>query len=352
IAGTDATLTLTPGAGHALTQQAGASIIAGTLDLRGAGSSHALTAGSNQVSYLTADTGSLSFAGEGGFAIGLSSDTDANGITATGPVSLAAVGANATLYLNSFIRLTPGDDTTLDLSATRDLIVNQGSTIEILGSHKADVTLTSNSLGDADGGSVYLLQGSTLTTNNGALTVGGGQDGGFALARPGDNELPYGIWVATSTINTGAGDMTFRGIGENGVRFNGSSLTTTSGDILVEGRGAATGGTGVFIKSYVNAVDTPTTPVEFLTGSGNIHHHQGHRQPHRHRLRPGRVGRRQPLDRRARPAQPRGPQGSVDPEHLGRPLHRLHRHRLRETRLRRTRDRRHRRPHAHRRRRR
>lgn len=267
-AGTDARLTLEPGAGHALTQEAGASIIAGTLDLRGAGASHVITAGVNQIAYLAADTGSLSFVGQGGFAIGLSFDSESDGITATGPVSLAAAGANATLYLNSFIRLTPGADTTLDLSSTRDLVVNQGSTIEVLGGHKADVTLTSNSLGDADGGSVYLLQGSTLTTNNGALVVGGGQDGGFALARPGEEDLPYGIWVATSTINTGAGDMTFRGIGENGVRFNGASLTTTSGDIIVEGRGALAGDKGVVIKSYVDIGGS--TPAAFVTASGDI----------------------------------------------------------------------------------
>jgi filamentous hemagglutinin family protein len=270
IAGTDATLSLEPGAGRTLTQQSGASIIAGTLDLLGAGSSHALTAGTNQIGYLAADTGSISFAGEGGFAIGLSFDPLSDGITATGPVSLAATGANATLYVNSFIRLTPEADTTLDLSATRDLIVNQGATIEILGSHKADVTLTSNSLGDVDGGSVYLLQGSTLTTNNGALTVGGGQDGGFALARPGNNELPYGIWVATSTINTGAGDMTFRGIGENGVRFNGASLVTTMGDITVEGRSNVSGEAGVLIKSYVNGGGMPETPSAFRTDAGDI----------------------------------------------------------------------------------
>jgi trimeric autotransporter adhesin len=270
VAGTDARLTLDPGAGHTLTQQSGASIIAGTLDLRGAGTAHALINGSNQVSYLTANVGTLSFAGEGGFAIGLSSDVDLNGITATGPVYLAATGANGNLYLNSFISITSGADTTLDISTTRDLIVNQGSTIEVLGSNKGDITLTSNSLGDADGGSVYLLQGSTITTNNGNLVVGGGQQDGYALARPGENELPYGIWVATSTINTGAGNMTFRGIGENGVRFSGSSLTTTSGNILVDGRGADTGGTGVFIKSYFNDVNTPTTPVEFTTDSGSI----------------------------------------------------------------------------------
>jgi trimeric autotransporter adhesin len=268
IAGTDSTLTLEPGDEHALTQQSGASIIAGTLDLLGAGASHTLTAGDNQIAYLAADTGSIAFTGQGGFAVGVSFDSESDGITATGPVSLTAAGDNATLYINSFIRLTPGADTTLKLSSTRDLIVNQGSTIEVLGSHKANVTLTSNSLGDTDGGSVYLLQGSTLTTNNGNLVVGGGQQGGYALARPGENDLPYGIWVATSTINTGAGDMTFRGIGENGVRFNGASLTTTSGNILVEGRGAQAGDTGVLVKSYVDGGGS--TAAALRTGSGDI----------------------------------------------------------------------------------
>ena len=269
IAGTSATLTLQPGANKTLTQTSGASIIAGTLNLLGTSATHTLTAGTNQIGYLTANTGSLSFNGDGGFAIGQTATPTLNGITATGAVNLAATGTNAYLYLNSFIHLTPTADTTLSLSAVRDLIVNQGSSITVTGSHLADVTLTSNSTGDAAGGSVFILQDSTITTNGGDLTVGGGAADGYAVARPDNADLPYGVWIATSTINTGAGDITVKGRGDNGVRLNGASLTTTSGDIHLFGQGATTGGTGVFLKAYVND-SGPTTATVLRTTSGDI----------------------------------------------------------------------------------
>ena len=263
--------------GGTVTDASGITIAADGLVLKGAGASYVLDDANYIIGRLAADTGSVTFVQTGGVSI----DTvgSVSGITATGPVSITTpspVSGSATLYINAPITITSNTPTTLTLRSGNNLILNQGSAITA-GNAAVNVLMASNLSGN--GGYVRLLQNSAVTTNGGSLTIGGGSNGtDYAVAAD-----PYeyeGVWIATSTINTGAGDITVRGKGYSGVRINGGSLTTTSGSIILDGVGDATGGsdasqtggTGVFIKSYTGLDGTlqPTVPTVIQTDTGNI----------------------------------------------------------------------------------
>ncbi|SMD15031.1 filamentous hemagglutinin N-terminal domain-containing protein [Sporomusa malonica] len=263
--------------GGTVTDVSGITIAADGLVLKGSGASYVLDDANYIIGRLAADTGSITFVQTGGVSI----DTvgSVSGITATGPVSITTpspVSGSATLYINAPITITSNMPTTLTLRSGNDLILNQGSAITA-GNAAVNVLMASNLSGN--GGYVRLLQNSAVTTNGGSLIIGGGNNGtDYAVAAD-----PYeyeGVWIATSTINTGAGDITVRGKGYSGVRINGGSLTTTSGSIILDGIGDATGGsdasqtggTGVFIKSYTGLDGTlqPTVPAVIQTDTGNI----------------------------------------------------------------------------------
>jgi len=257
--------------GGTVTDTTGITIAADGLVLKGVGASHVLDDANYIIGRLAADTGSITFVQTGGISI----DTvgTVNGITATGPVTITTpspVSGSATLYINKPITITSSTPTTLTLRSGNDLILNQGSSITA-GNKAVNVVMASNLSGN--GGYVDLLQNSAVTTNGGSLTIGGGSNGtDYAVAAD-----PYnyeGVWIATSTINTGAGDITIHGKGYNGVRINGGSLNTTSGNILLDGIGDASGGTGVFIKAYASSPYDGTTqatiPAVIQTDIGNI----------------------------------------------------------------------------------
>lgn len=262
--------------GGTVTDTTGISIAADGLVLKGAGASYTLNKANYSIGLLAADTGSITFKQNGGISIDTVGSTQ--GITATGPVTIETPSpdsGSAFLYINKPITITSGTPTTLTLISGNNLVLNQGSAITA-GNAAVNVVMASNSSGN--GGFVKLLQNSSVTTNGGSLTIGGGANGtGYAVAADPYND--EGVWIATSTINTGAGDIVVRGKGYSGVRINGGSLTTTSGSITLDGIGDATGGsnpdqtggTGVFIKSYTgDGTLQPTVTAVIQTDTGNI----------------------------------------------------------------------------------
>ena len=256
-------------AGGNVTDTSGITVSAHGLLLKGAGADYNLTTANYNVGLLAADTGSIAYSQTGGISI----DTVAgvSGIKATGDVSITTpspASGSATIYINKPIVITSSSPATLTLSSGNDVILNQNSALTA-DNVAVNMILASNLSGS--GGYVRLLQGSSVTTNGGDLTIGGGV-GASDYAVAADPYNYEGVWIATSTINTGAGDITIHGKGYNGIRINGGSLTTTSGSITLDGIGDESGGTGVFIKSYAGLDGNlqPTIPTVISTNTGNI----------------------------------------------------------------------------------
>jgi hypothetical protein len=80
-----------------VSEGASGQILAGTLALLGAGGNFTLTAASNNVSTIAADTGSLSYVNAGNLTVGA---VNLTGITATGPISISTVSGDLTISEN------------------------------------------------------------------------------------------------------------------------------------------------------------------------------------------------------------------------------------------------------------
>ncbi|MCK7582608.1 MAG: hypothetical protein MZV65_48245 [Chromatiales bacterium] len=177
--------------------------------------------------------------------------------------SAAGELGNVTVAAGVSIDKTAGGDATLSLIALRNVVMEPASAI-VSGSGRLNVVLRSDTNGSGSGG-IWIQDGSSIVTNGGAVTLGGGV-GGFAAAgflevtgiEAPTLSLNEPIRVTAGTIDTRSsidpavgGDFsafavylanaTLPATGTSAVRFSGSTVTTGSGNISVV---AASSGAG------------------------------------------------------------------------------------------------------------
>ena len=176
-----------------------------------------------------------------------------------GGLFIEATGGDVTVTGN--ISKTTGGDATATFRASGSVTVNSGADIT---SSAGKLHVVLNADRDASGsGGVYLLSGgTTITTNGGDFTIGGGASPATtAVFGPTDK----GIYMDGVTISTDAGNISIRGQGDAtsgggasiGIDLTGTSISSTSGNITLVGTGGAvsdnfTMGVSLYSGSSIN----------------------------------------------------------------------------------------------------
>jgi hypothetical protein len=201
--------------------------------------------------------------------------------------SVAAGTGDITIATNQTISKTGTGAATLRLNAERNIIVQQGVTIQQatnLGANdKLNVVFNADS--DANGTGRIDLQGVTgggngiaFTTNGGNITLGGrdttlnGAVTGVATGGSAVNERA-GVRLSFANLNAGAGSITIRGQGGTGANADGvtmfDSTVRANGGITIEGTGGSGGSANVGVTMGANSlVISGGAGAIAITGSG------------------------------------------------------------------------------------
>jgi filamentous hemagglutinin family protein len=199
-------------------------------------------------------------------------------------VTTASAGANTqsgNITVASSISKTAGGDATLTLSANNDITVNAAVAISST-TGKLHVVLAADSDGSG-AGAIVLTSGSSITSNGGNITLGGGTNpGGLvngllpATGATGNATNIAGI-SSGAILNAGGGNIWLMGTGyagaaggDVGINFTGGTLQTSgSGTITLTGNGGGTGGNnnwGVALSG--TTVQTSGSGAINVTGTG------------------------------------------------------------------------------------
>ena len=178
------------------------------------------------------------------------------------------------IFLNGALATGSGSQTgTITLQAGRNVIGNTGSSVT---TQAQAIVLNSNR--DATGGGNIQLFGTTIASNGGAITLGGGLNPlttaaiGISSATEGSKT---GVFLSASTINSGAGTISLRGLGLASARGFGvdvaynSSIVSTTGAIDVHGVGG--GGAGGSATNSNVGIFLRSTGSTIASQNGNIH---------------------------------------------------------------------------------
>jgi filamentous hemagglutinin family protein len=154
-----------------------------------------------------------------------------NGITLSGNGRFTASAGSVTL--EGDVTKAAGGDATLLVQAARDIVIGENATIAATAG-KLDVILRANTAGS--GGGIALLADSSITSNGGAIALGGGSCGGCA-------SIPDILTAVTTTgyaVGSAAED-TLDTIGTNGITLFSSTLTSDGGAITLRGKSGTRG---------------------------------------------------------------------------------------------------------------
>jgi filamentous hemagglutinin family protein len=202
-------------------------------------------------------------------------------------ITTGTAGANSqagNITVGNSISKTAGGDATLTLNAASDISVSSSVSIS---SNTNKLTVVFDSDADADGvGGIQMNSGSSITSNGGAIIMGGG---GLPSTTPafGSNFQLAGINLNGAVLSSGAGNITLNGRGDTAgsnrygvVLQGGASLTATNGGaITINGTGGSSccgsNNLGIYIlgSSTVTAVDgTVSLTGTGGTGTGGVHY--------------------------------------------------------------------------------
>jgi len=168
------------------------------------------------------------------------------------------------------ISKTSGDDATLHLKADNAIIINNNIGISST-NNKLNVILNADA--DASGaGNIQMNTGSSVISNGGDITLGGGANPLTTPAR-GLAGNPHGVLISHATLNAGTGNINIRGTGTDGTYSASgiyldalSQLISTTGNISLIG----TGGNGLDNNHgiYLDNSTLSTGGAMSITGTG------------------------------------------------------------------------------------
>lgn len=161
-------------------------------------------------------------------------------------LSVIVSGATSDILLNS--QIASGNATatpsSVSLSAGRDIVLGSTGSISNGGgtaTNAVNISFISDSAGGVNTGGIWTKAGSSLNSNGGVITMGGGAVGGYAVADVGSNNS--GIYL-DGTITTGTGNLTMLGDGGtlgDGVTFGLTSNVNSNGIVNITGKAASAG---------------------------------------------------------------------------------------------------------------
>jgi autotransporter-associated beta strand protein len=281
-------LIINPGSGNVTIR--GATIANESYQVNGTGT---LTIESNATSF--ASTFTSSYLTEAstltGLTIGKSTNTSDitidSAITIAGLVTIYGEDISLSENINTSSGGANGD---VLIQATKNILLDSSNSVTTNG---GDIVFSSDS--DSNNvGAISLSSGSSLSSSGGNITLGGGNAGaGYAVGST-DSSIGIlrGIYLSSSTVNAGAGDIILRGKGSQtgvedeyaiGIDIVGSTQIYTSGSGTIDLYGV--GGTntdltthGVGINFFQNpsiySVDGDIT-LTGTGGTGNARNHAG-----------------------------------------------------------------------------
>lgn len=209
---------------------------------------------------------------------------------------ISASGANQDIAVSADITKANGAASTLALQATRDVTASGGVDI---GSSGGALNLTLNADSDSSNGGQIALNGNaglgggtTIATNGGSLTMGGGSTPasgyatGYTTGAGGE-----GVALSATTITTGGGNVTLNGQGatmpgqpvSHGIALNQSSISSGTGSITLNGIGGSgstttEGPSGIMLSGSGTALRSSTGTITLNgTGGANSNNSTGYR---------------------------------------------------------------------------
>lgn len=260
--------TVTMNSTGTVSQTTSGSILASNLVLTGTGGAYTLTRAINNVATLAANTGSLSYTDADDLTIASVGGT--SGLSASGAMNVTSTAGSIVVAQN--ISKSAGSDATLTLKARDNISVNSNVAISS-SNNKLNVVFNADS--DASGGgAIYMDTGSSIHSNGGNVTLGGGANPATTAAM-GSSTYLNGIRLNGATIQAGSGNVSLRGeansAGGNGVMLeNNASVSTTSGNISMNGKGAGTGGGRIGVLVSASTVRTTAGGNIDITGQGSL----------------------------------------------------------------------------------
>lgn len=147
---------------------------------------------------------------------------------------------NGDITVASNIAVTGSSDATLTLQAERDIVIDSNVSIARTGTNKLNVILNSDLDGNGSG-AIKMNSGSSINTNGGSITLGGGAAG------------------------DGTGNAIGNATNNSGIALTGATLTAAGGNIALKGRSATTGTT-----DYASGISITGSSSITTTGAGNI----------------------------------------------------------------------------------
>ena len=163
-----------------------------------------------------------------------------------------------------------GGTRSLIVKADRNIVMNPGATISGIASNSLSVTFNADSTGSG-AGNIQMLAGSSINTFGGTVVMGGNVDPtvGYAYGIGGALPGASGIYIA-GNITAGSGDVTMNGQGAavagDGITFNGGTLSS-NGTVTLNGISNAFAGGSNFVAGvhFLNS-STLTT----VSGTVNV----------------------------------------------------------------------------------
>lgn len=200
-------------------------------------------------------------------------------ITVSNPIlwssgSSLKLAADRNLNINANIGTTGTANTNLTLEANNSIFINSDAKLTASGAGKLDVTLNADRDG-INGGAIALKSGAAIDSNGGNIVLGGSSN---PLNEPaqGTAANPIGVSLDRATLNSGNGNISIKGQGNNadaneqkGIWLNNSSIIAVNGDISLTGIGNGNGKNNNGIQLNNSLVSSTGTGRITLQGTSN-----------------------------------------------------------------------------------
>ncbi|MDB5964830.1 MAG: filamentous hemagglutinin N-terminal protein, partial [Polaromonas sp.] len=180
--------------------------------------------------------------------------------------STLTLTAHRDINFNAAVTYSGSGAAGLMAQAGRNIAVDAGVAIASTGT--GSLSTVFNSMRTGTFGAITMAAGSSITSNGGNITFGGGADPAVGFAT---SQLDNGIDLNGASLISGAGNISLRGKGgSQGIYLrNGAQLSSTTGSITLVGTGntVANSGTGVVLNGAATTISTVDGTIT-VTGTG------------------------------------------------------------------------------------